>query len=251
MADTLVRAMKVCTKCGEAKPATEEFFHPNKGGAFGLRAQCRPCRKALMRAWIKLPKNAERRRATQQAYTASGAAAAKGRAWRKANPASAQASARKWRAANAEKIRVAEQDRRDRNRERQREKQRRAYRAGSQRPEVVLRRRMKSRLREALHTGKMGRSTFDLLGYTAADLKEHIERQFTDGMSWERLLSGDIHIDHIVPVCAFDIQTLDDPALRVCWGLSNLQPLWAADNWRKQGKAPPCHDCKAEVEHIL
>ena len=34
---------KVCTKCGEEKSATPEFFHKKKNGKFGVRSDCREC----------------------------------------------------------------------------------------------------------------------------------------------------------------------------------------------------------------
>lgn len=40
--------------------------------------------------------------------------------------------------------------------------------------------------------------TFEMLGYSDADLKSHLERQFLSGMTWENM--GKWHIDHIVPV---------------------------------------------------
>jgi hypothetical protein len=63
--------------------------------------------------------------------------------------------------------------------------------------------------------------TIDLLGYSALELKNHIESLFTDGMSWENY--GEWHIDHIIPVSKFHPDT---PA-NVVNNLSNLQPLWA------------------------
>ena len=63
--------------------------------------------------------------------------------------------------------------------------------------------------------------TIDLLGYSALDLKEHIERQFTNGMSWENY--GDWNIDHHFPVTSFSPNT---PVDRVC-ALSNLKPMWS------------------------
>lgn len=236
MAEAAILLTKVCSKCSEAKPATIEFFHPNKGGAFGLRGQCRPCRKAVVRQSLGRPDTQRKRKEYRAAYTASGRAAAAASVWRKKNPESELESRRKWRDANREKVIAAEQARRDRNRERQREKQRRAHEAGKSRPEVVLRRRIRARLRQAIRSGKMGQGTFELLGYTADELKVHIERQFTRGMTWGRLMDGDIHIDHIIPVCSFDIRSPEDPLLKVCWGLPNLRPLWASDNRKKQGK---------------
>ena len=69
------------------------------------------------------------------------------------------------------------------------------------------------------------------LGYSYADLHRHLERQFTRGMTWERFRAGDIHIDHIRPLNTFD---LNDPReADAAWALSNLRPLWAADNLRR------------------
>lgn len=72
------------------------------------------------------------------------------------------------------------------------------------------------------------------LGYSIADLCRHLEMQFTKGMTWEKFLAGEIHIDHIVPKSSFD---LSDPAeWRACWALTNLAPLWARDNLTKQAR---------------
>jgi hypothetical protein len=62
--------------------------------------------------------------------------------------------------------------------------------------------------------------TIDLLGYSALDLKLHIEKLFTPGMNWAN--RSEWHIDHIKPVSSFDKNT---PISIVC-ELSNLQPLW-------------------------
>lgn len=69
--------------------------------------------------------------------------------------------------------------------------------------------------------------TIDYLGYSASDLKIHIEKLFKDGMSWEN--HGDWHIDHIIPVSSFDKNV--SPA--VVNSLDNLQPLWAYENLSK------------------
>lgn len=97
---------------------------------------------------------------------------------------------------------------------------------------------MHTRLREAIQGGKgvRIRMLFDTLGYTPQELAAHIERKFKRGMTWERFNAGEIHIDHIVPVSAFD---LSNPIEVVkCWSLSNLQPLWAKDNMVKGAKLP-------------
>ena len=35
---------KVCKTCKKELPATEQYFHKEKGGKYGLRSNCRECR---------------------------------------------------------------------------------------------------------------------------------------------------------------------------------------------------------------
>jgi hypothetical protein len=63
--------------------------------------------------------------------------------------------------------------------------------------------------------------TIDILGYSAIQLKEHIEKQFTKGMTWEN--HGEWHIDHIISVIDFPPNT---PVKIVC-ALTNLRPMWS------------------------
>ena len=80
-----------------------------------------------------------------------------------------------------------------------------------------------------LGTSKEGK-TNELLGYSALELKEHIEKQFIDGMSWDNW--GEWHIDHIKPVSKFD----KSEKMSIINSLDNLQPLWAKDNLTKSNK---------------
>ena len=64
-------------------------------------------------------------------------------------------------------------------------------------------------------------TTLELLGYSALELKNHLDSLFTEGMSWNNY--GEWHVDHIIGVIFFDITT---PA-NVVNALSNLRPMWA------------------------
>ena len=66
----------------------------------------------------------------------------------------------------------------------------------------------------------------NLLGCTIQEARNHIEKQFIDGMSWENY--GKWHIDHIKPCASFDLTKENDQ--RKCFHYTNLQPLWAKDN---------------------
>lgn len=81
---------------------------------------------------------------------------------------------------------------------------------------------------------KAGLSWQSLVGYTLADLLDHLESQFQAGMTWENM--GEWHIDHIIPRKCFSFSAISDAGFRECWSLSNLQPLWAIDNLRKGSK---------------
>lgn len=89
-------------------------------------------------------------------------------------------------------------------------------------------------IRGAIRKGGISNTVERELGYTIADLVQHLERQFTKNMDWAAFTAGKIHIDHIMPQASFDLQ--DDVEWRACWAMSNLQPLWAKDNLTKRDK---------------
>tara|TARA_R100000008_G_C3548795_1_gene149133 strand:+ start:57 stop:1031 length:975 start_codon:yes stop_codon:yes gene_type:complete len=105
-------------------------------------------------------------------------------------------------------------------------------------PIKVLRRRISNAMRHSLkYNGiKKTNKTFSLLGFTKYELKEHLESQFTDGMSWDNM--SEWHIDHIIPVSAFKIDSVEHPDFHTCWALGNLRPMWAKDNLSKGNKIP-------------
>lgn len=88
---------------------------------------------------------------------------------------------------------------------------------------------------QCLKGEKKRRRTFDLAGYSVDDLKKHIEKQFLPGMTWENF--GKLwHIDHIVPLRAFNFTKPEDPDFKRAWAICNLRPLWAKENISKGGR---------------
>lgn len=61
------------------------------------------------------------------------------------------------------------------------------------------------------------------LGCSYEELVLHLEKQFTEGMSWENY--GKWEIDHIMPL-----------AKKGSFHYTNLQPLWKEDNLKKSDK---------------
>ena len=97
-----------------------------------------------------------------------------------------------------------------------------------------LRASVSSSIGSSLKGNKAGRHWEDLVGYTLNDLKKHLEKLFVEGMTWENY--GEWHIDHKVPVSAFNFTKPEHIDFKKCWALKNLQPLWALDNWSKNNK---------------
>lgn len=88
----------------------------------------------------------------------------------------------------------------------------------------MLRRCMKLTKQSKLH------HTHETLGYTPAQLQEHIMSH----SNWEKVKDGPWHIDHIFPVVAFIEHNITD--MSVICALENLQPLSDEDNHSKNGK---------------
>lgn len=68
---------------------------------------------------------------------------------------------------------------------------------------------------------------FRILGYTTDQLRDRIEGQFTEGMSWGSY--GRWEIDHIIPIAEFSTEA---PVSEIN-ALPNLRPLWKPDNRKK------------------
>lgn len=101
---------------------------------------------------------------------------------------------------------------------------------------VNLRRRVNKIVRGYKKNG----SAINDLGCTLDQLKMHLESKFHcnkvtgEMMTWDNYGRNGWHIDHIKPLCSFDL-TDRDQFLSACH-YSNLQPLWAKDNLIKGGK---------------
>ncbi len=73
-----------------------------------------------------------------------------------------------------------------------------------------------------------------LVSYSLEDLKNYLEKQFKKNMNWNNF--GEWHIDHIIPISAFNFSSPEHLDFQRCWSLDNLQPLWAKDNLSKGNK---------------
>ena len=77
--------------------------------------------------------------------------------------------------------------------------------------------------------GEKHTSSMELLGCTIEDCRAHLEKQFSDGMSW--INHGEWHIDHRKPCASFDMTNGDEQ--KICFHYTNLQPMFASENISK------------------
>ncbi len=101
-------------------------------------------------------------------------------------------------------------------------------------PKFALGFRMRTLIRDSLRRQKGGASWVEMVDFTVAQLKDHIERQFLPGMSWANRKKW--HIDHIRPVASFNYDGPEHPDFKACWSLTNLRPMWAKANQSKGAK---------------
>jgi len=80
--------------------------------------------------------------------------------------------------------------------------------------------------------------TIELLGCSIAAFREHIERLWVVGMTWQNRGVGldNWQIDHIRPLASFDLTKPEHQ--REAFHYSNQQPLWHSDNAKKSDKMP-------------
>jgi 5-methylcytosine-specific restriction endonuclease McrA len=214
---------KICSSCKQEKPVTEYYKWTRSRD--GLTAGCKTCkslrgkahyqenREILIeksRAWeVANPDRARERKRQWAVKHPEGNIA-----WANAHPEQVKEKGDRWRKANPEKVA--------------------AYKATAyQKPEVKISMALSGNIRNHIARGsKTGRRWEGLVGYTVDQLKAHLEKGFKSGMTWDNY-GPYWHIDHKIPVSAFNFSTPDDIDFKRCWSLNNLQPLEARLNEQK------------------
>jgi hypothetical protein len=89
---------------------------------------------------------------------------------------------------------------------------------------------LRNRFYQALKKAQKSTSVLNLVGCSLEELINHIESQFTKGMSWDKWGNGEgkFNIDHIKPCCSFDLSIPEQQ--KECFHYSNLRPLWWEEN---------------------
>jgi hypothetical protein len=109
-------------------------------------------------------------------------------------------------------------------------------------PVIRVKTNLRVRLWEMLKKVKKGfykEKLNTMLGCSSKFLKQHLESQFAEGMTWENYGRGigKWSVDHIIPCASFDLTIKEEQ--HKCFHYSNLRPLWSQENSSK-GKKPLC-----------
>jgi len=151
---------------------------------------------------------------------------------------------KKWRQSNREKKSQIDKEYQLKNKDKIRENKRRYYLSKREEfikksTEYTINRRKVDpiyRLKDILRTRiivclvqrkyKKSKTTEELIGASIEKVREHLESQFKEGMTWSNHGTYGWHIDHIVPLAT----AKDEEETIKLFHFTNLQPLWAKDN---------------------
>ena len=166
-----MKRTKRCANCGIEK--SSDAFNKHKANLDGLQSYCKTCQQALVKIWRE--NNSEWQKQQQEQY-------------RKTHRERRREYNRQWRENN-----------RDYWRDYQNERLRTDI-------NYRLNNYISAAIRRAIN--KNHQTTFDLLGYSVDELRQHLESLFQDGMSWQNY-GTQWHIDHVIPKSWFNLKTKD------------------------------------------
>ena len=244
---------KICSKCLVEKPLSA--FHKRKESKIGVVSACKECSKEKQQKWraenpekakqIKnkwnrknpnyqkeyYKKNAEKiiKRSEQWVKNNHDRKNEINKEWAKKNPD----KAKKWAKENPEKVKEIKVKSYKKCLKTVGERKKQRLKIDLK---FKLNHNISNNLRKSLKGNKAGCAWENLLGFTINELREHLEKLFYNCMTWDSFLKGDVHIDHKIPLAAFNFTRPEDEGFKKAWALKNLQPLWAIDNLKKGTK---------------
>jgi len=219
---------KICSKCKEEK--TCNLFGKDKKRKDGLKLYCNDCRKLESKLYRE--KYPEKRKETVTNYYNNNKEILKEKQlnYKKLNPEKLKEIKNKSYHKNKEKNKERVKQHRLRKKVERSKYQKFLLKTN---PIYKISQLCCTRIYHFLRKNNITKKnkTFNIIGCSPEYLKVHLEKQFTEGMSWE-LVGQDIHIDHIIPLSS---AKTEEEIYKLCH-YTNLQPLWAKENLSKGSK---------------
>ncbi len=260
IAERMAATTKICKDCNVEKPVSE---YQKAGGGAWLQPYCKPCDAERKRKHTKenievvvakkkeyyIENRAIIRKKESERYAANPNQMKEYQKWyakefpekvKKLNDKRAERQRqikKEWLIANKDII-EAQKIKKDAERLIRKRERRNAEQSKKTATDIGYRilKNLRARARFALKRDGAVKSdtTEALLGCTIPFFRTYFESLFTEGMSWEAFMAGEIHVDHKRPCSLYDLTKPEEQ--RACFNYKNLQPLWKLDNLSKGRK---------------
>jgi hypothetical protein len=211
---------KVCSKCGQEKP--KDDFYKNRMCSDGYRNFCKECCKQKQKEYRLENSDSIINKKREDYYNNREVILEKKQQQYYQDPYN-----------DPKEVEKRKNERHEMAIENQKEYQKK-YRKDRRINDPVFRLKYNIRRRINDFIKQRTKRTSELLGCSWEELKNHIETQFVDGMSWDNYGVSGWHLDHIIPLST--AKTEDE--LYQLNHYTNLQPLWWRDNILKGDKLP-------------
>jgi hypothetical protein len=217
--------MKICPKCKIKKDLSE--FHKDKRRIDGYSYHCKECRKIYSKKYQEKNINKIRKYLKDNHDTIL----EKSKKYKLKNKERFKERDRKYYELNREIINVRHKKYQKENKDKRNDRLKIRLQTD---PLFKLSKNMRNRIGIFLKSKNITKNnkTFDIIGCTSIELKKYIERQFTEGMSWNNYGKYGWHVDHKIPL---DSGRTENEIYKLCY-YTNLQPLWWKNNLIKSNK---------------
>ncbi len=225
---------KLCRRCGKEYPKTFEYFYWGNRTKGWLYSYCRKCSAIDSKKYRD--KNLDKCRAISREYHREHKEQCRRNSdrWVKLNRKSVRANYKRWSDNNREKISENGRKYRENNIAKRKATKQLSSAKSNSTPKGLLSNRIRAGVKSSLRGKKNGMKWESLVGYTCDDLIQHLEKLFKDGMGWHN--RDQWHVDHIIPIKAFNFTKPEHEDFKRCWALKNLRPMWAKENISKGAK---------------
>ncbi len=153
--------------------------------------------------------------------------------WRKNHPGEYKEYMRIYHENNREKIRENHKQWKKNNIEKIKKYNRNKYKTNLK---FNLNEKIRILINHSLKGNKAGQRWESLVGYILTDLIIRLKKTMPVGYTWQDFLTGELHIDHIIPISAFNFTKPEHIDFKRCWALNNLRLLPARENLIKNAK---------------
>ena len=220
--------IKKCNKCLIEKPISE--FNNHYKGKYGVRGDCKLCRKIYTKTYRETNKEKELLRHKSYRIENNEKIKERSAAFYQKNKININEKRKEYKSLNIDKVNLQMKEAGDRWRSKNKN-----YVAKRRNTDYLykIRVNLTSRINGFFKYSKMTKNckTMDILGISIEGFREHLRSKFTEKMNFENYGKLGWHIDHIIPLSSANTE---EEIIKLCH-YTNLQPLWWDDNIKKGG----------------